>query len=71
LKQKFIQIIFNNSVRTAKKTPRFTITKINWLQLFREIIAVYSENYTEKINILFEENAESLNLKVGGSYGYQ
>jgi hypothetical protein len=27
LKQKFIQIIFKNSVRTSKRTPHFTITK--------------------------------------------
>jgi hypothetical protein len=30
----------NNSVRTSKRTPHFTITKINWLMLFKEIIAV-------------------------------
>jgi hypothetical protein len=34
LKPKLIQIILNNSVRTAKKTPQFTITKINRLTLF-------------------------------------
>jgi hypothetical protein len=28
----------------------FTITKINWLTLFKELIAVYSDNYTEPIN---------------------
>jgi hypothetical protein len=29
------------------KTPHFTITKISWLKmLLKEIIAVYSENYT-------------------------
>jgi hypothetical protein len=42
--------IFKNSVRTAKKTQHFTIAKINWLMLFKEIIAVYSENHTEQIN---------------------
>jgi hypothetical protein len=31
----------NTSVRTAKKTQHFIITKINWLMLFKEIIAVY------------------------------
>jgi hypothetical protein len=31
--------IFNNSARTAKKTPHFTNTKINWLMLFKEIAA--------------------------------
>jgi hypothetical protein len=43
-------ILFKNSVRTSKRTPNFTITKINWLTLFKEIIAVYSDNYTKPIN---------------------
>jgi hypothetical protein len=50
LKPKLIKNIFKNSVRTAKKTQHFTITKINWLTLFKEIIAVYSENRTKPIN---------------------
>jgi hypothetical protein len=33
-------MLFKNSVRTSKKTPHFTITKINWLTLFKEIITV-------------------------------
>jgi len=40
-------MLFKNSVRTSKRTPHFTITKINWLTLFKEIIAVYTENRTE------------------------
>jgi hypothetical protein len=48
-----VQILVNNSVRTSKKTPHFTITKINWLTLFKEIIAVYTENHTEPINIKY------------------
>jgi hypothetical protein len=51
LKPKLVKIIFKNSVRTAKKTQYFTITKINWLTLFKEIIAVYSENHTKFIKI--------------------
>jgi hypothetical protein len=47
---KLVQMTFKNSVRTAKKTPHFTITKINWLTLFKEIIAVYSENHTKHKN---------------------
>jgi hypothetical protein len=43
-------IIFKNSVRTSKRTPHFTITWINWLMLFKEIITVYSENHTKPIN---------------------
>jgi hypothetical protein len=41
---------FKNSVRTSKRTPHFTITKISWLMLFKEIIAVYSENHAKPIN---------------------
>jgi hypothetical protein len=51
LKPQLVQIIFKKSVRTAKKTPHFTITKINWLTLFEEIIAVYYENHTKPMNI--------------------
>jgi hypothetical protein len=39
---KLFKVIFKNLVRTAKKTPHSTVTKINWLTLFKEIIAVYS-----------------------------
>jgi hypothetical protein len=38
--------------------------------LFREIIAVYSENHTKPINTLRGQNAELLNVKVGGAYSY-
>jgi hypothetical protein len=50
LKPKLVQIIFKDSVRTVKKTHLFTITKINCLMLFTEIIAVYSENHTKHKN---------------------
>jgi len=35
LKTKLVDILFRNSVRTSKRTPHFTITKINWLTLFK------------------------------------
>jgi hypothetical protein len=63
-------IIFKNSVRTAKKTPHFTITKINWLTLFKKIIAVYSENHAKHINTLCGQNAELLIVKAGNTYSY-
>jgi hypothetical protein len=50
LKPKLVKIIFNNSVRTAKKTQHFTITNINWLTLFKEIIAVYIKNHMKPIS---------------------
>jgi len=43
--------MFKNSVRTSKGTRHFNITKIDWLALFKEIIAVYSKNRTKPINI--------------------
>jgi len=43
-------MLFKNSVRTSKRTQHFTITTINWLTLFKEIIAVYSDSHTEPIN---------------------
>jgi hypothetical protein len=46
---KLFWTLFKNSGRTAKKTPHFTVTKINRLTLFKEIIAVYSENRTKRI----------------------
>jgi hypothetical protein len=46
LKTELVYILFKNSVRASKRTPNFTIPKINWLMLFKEIIAVYSGNHT-------------------------
>jgi hypothetical protein len=40
-------MLFKNPDRTSKRTPHFTITKINWLTLFKEIIDVCSENHRE------------------------
>jgi len=36
-------MLFKNSVRTSKRTPHFTITKINWLTLFKEIIVTFKD----------------------------
>jgi hypothetical protein len=35
LKTKLVYILFKNPVRTSKRTQGFTITKINWLTLFK------------------------------------
>jgi hypothetical protein len=43
-------MLFKNPARTSMRTPRFTISKIKWLMLFKEIIAVYSENHTKSKN---------------------
>jgi hypothetical protein len=50
LKPKLVTVVFNNSVRTSKRTTHFTITKINWLMLFKEMIAVYSEKHSNPFN---------------------
>jgi hypothetical protein len=50
LKFKLDQIIFKNSVRTSKRTPHFTIKKIKWLMMFKEIIDVCSEHINTFVN---------------------
>jgi hypothetical protein len=55
---KLVYILFKNSVRTSKRTPILTITKINWLMLFKEINAVYSENYAKPIDTLLTVKAD-------------
>jgi hypothetical protein len=56
--------IFKNSVRTSKRTPYFTITKIILLMLFKGIIVVYSENHTKTINTKYNVAV----FKVAGAY---
>jgi hypothetical protein len=46
----------------VKKTPHFTVTKINWLTLFKEKIAVYFEKPQE-----FHEYRELLIIEAGGT----
>jgi hypothetical protein len=53
LKTKLVRIIFKHSVRTSKRTLHFTITKINLLKVFKEIIAVYNKTHRRPINIEF------------------
>jgi hypothetical protein len=57
--------VYKNIVRTSKRTPHFTITKINWLTLFKEIIAVYTEDHMISI-----QNAELQIVKIGGTCNY-
>jgi hypothetical protein len=38
--------------------------------MFREIIAIYSENNRKSINTLYEQTAELLNVKAGGTDSY-
>jgi hypothetical protein len=65
LKPKIFQKVFKNSDRTSKRTPHFTITKINWLRIFEEITAVYTENHTEIQNaVLIIVKAEGIDYIV-------
>jgi hypothetical protein len=41
LKPELVQMILKDSVRTTKKTQHFTITKINLLNLFKEMVDIY------------------------------
>jgi hypothetical protein len=59
-----IKIILKNSVRTAKKTQHFTITKINGFMPCKEI-PVNSENHTKHI-----QNEELLIVEAAGTYSY-
>jgi hypothetical protein len=58
LEPKVVQIIFTKPARTAKKAPHFTVTKINRLTLFKEIIAVYCEKHKKHINTLSGKGTE-------------
>jgi hypothetical protein len=60
-------MLFKNSVRTSKRTPHFTITTINWLTLFKEMIALYSENRTTPISTKI---IELVTGKAGGTYSH-
>jgi hypothetical protein len=66
LNLELFRIIFKDSVRTSKRTLHITITKVNWLMLFKEVILVYTENHTEPINT----NTELLFVKAAGTYIY-
>jgi hypothetical protein len=60
-------MIFKNLVLTSEKTQLISITKIKWLILFREIIALYTKHHTKQLNTLCGQNAELLIMKAGGT----
>jgi hypothetical protein len=43
LNKKLVKIIFKNLFRTSKRTSHFTIGKDQMVNLFKEVITVYSE----------------------------
>jgi hypothetical protein len=50
-------------VCTTKKTPYFTITKIKWLILFKEVTGVYSKVHMKPIM----QNEELFIIEAGGT----
>jgi hypothetical protein len=62
-----MEIIYKNSVCIANK-KHVSVTKIIWLTLFREIIAVYSVIHVKPINTLCGQNSELLIVKAGGTH---
>jgi hypothetical protein len=61
LKTMHIFIIFSVSARTLQRAPHFTVTNIELLTLFKEVIVLYSES--PQI-----QNAQLLMVKTGGAY---
>jgi hypothetical protein len=57
----YIEITFQNSVRTPQETHYVSVTKPNRLMLFRETVAVYCESHTEHIEC-------RVYVKAGGKY---
>jgi hypothetical protein len=45
-------MLFKNPVRTSKRTLQLTITKINWLTLFKEIIFNYPFEDEARLNVI-------------------
>jgi hypothetical protein len=60
-------MLFKNSVRTSKRTPHFTITKINLLMLLKDVIAIYIETHKRPINTEVGEVGGEVG-EVGGTY---
>jgi hypothetical protein len=55
LKTEFL--LNKNLVRTSQETHYVSATRIIWLTLFGETVAVYCENYTKHTNTLYGQNA--------------
>jgi len=47
-------MLFKNSVRTSKRTPHFTITKINWLTLFNYCTKLWITEWTETLHCTWQ-----------------
>jgi hypothetical protein len=60
-------MFFKTPVRTSKRTPHVTITKINWLTLFKEIIAFCSETQNEIHKYTLRAEIIIMIVKSGGT----
>jgi hypothetical protein len=71
LNHKFICIMFKDSDPTTRKTHCVSVTKISWLKLFREKVAVCCENRTKPINTLWSKKTRFLIFKASGTHIYR
>jgi hypothetical protein len=69
LDQKLVSV-FKNSLRTAKKTLRPSITKTSRSVLFEGTIAVVSGNHSKLVNTLAGQRVELLIISPSGTYSY-
>jgi hypothetical protein len=58
-------MVYENSVPTSQETHYVSDAKSNRLMLFRERIAVYSENHIKHANTLCGHNVEIYYVKFG------
>jgi hypothetical protein len=64
---KIFKIALKHSVLASIRTQLISISKISWLTLFREIVAIYSGNHTKPKNTLCAQNAGLVNVKAIGT----
>jgi hypothetical protein len=62
-------MICDDTVRTSQETHYVSATKPNRLMLFRETVALYCENHTERTYTLCGQNAEIYYVKASDIYG--
>jgi uncharacterized membrane protein (UPF0182 family) len=72
---KFIRIIFKQLIPTSEEAQYFSVTKMSWLMLLMEKIAVnlsvlWNKQINKYINTFCEQNAELLIVKAGFTCSY-
>jgi hypothetical protein len=61
-------MLFKNPVRTSKRTPHFTITKINWLTLFKFKVTL-AERSTATYDVITANHCSRDGVKVSQKSG--